>query len=464
MNSGRKVCYVCGDLRAHMMSEHHAVPQRYNGSDHPENVYDLCANCHTAIEKMYDEDFYNRLVVKLGLQAPARQYVDHGDEDEDSVEGQPIDGGDEHRRACKAVYDESILEGSGGEGWVELDSAAERIRQYLPDNAPIDTPELLWGNLLEYIPNTHLKRRQLEEVTHLRCTSKGSARIFATGSEPTTGGSTHRMLLRECYGPLTEAGLTVEILEQDGSKMADAVGYIEDHPLLRIEPDDTAVEIADRVREFEWEHPILYRLTEGRNVVIEAEHSSGRTKPASTLGNLAHAANRGQRCLFIATHSVAESLQTLLVDDPVCMRSFTGDNNEYARLYNRSDLRINAEKVLRPASATQTVWLYDRRTGEYVLHDSDGVEHARFDKSSDIYDLKEKYPAIESEVSDSDEYVPIKNPIVPSLEFTDGIPDEDMWDILVPENGELYLYGDSEMVPLDEAVGYDPEPSPLADF
>jgi len=57
-------CFICGDHRPNSLEEHHIVPQRYNGSDEPENLVQLCSSCHAAIEKLYDDSFYQRLGVE----------------------------------------------------------------------------------------------------------------------------------------------------------------------------------------------------------------------------------------------------------------------------------------------------------------------------------------------------------------------------------------------------------------
>lgn len=54
-------CFVCGEHRSNSLEDHHIVPRRYGGSDEPENIVTLCASCHSAIEKLYDERFYETL-------------------------------------------------------------------------------------------------------------------------------------------------------------------------------------------------------------------------------------------------------------------------------------------------------------------------------------------------------------------------------------------------------------------
>lgn len=56
-------CFICGTHRPNSIESHHVVPRRYGGSDAPENLVNLCSSCHSAIEKLYDDSFYDRLGV-----------------------------------------------------------------------------------------------------------------------------------------------------------------------------------------------------------------------------------------------------------------------------------------------------------------------------------------------------------------------------------------------------------------
>jgi len=69
-------CYVCGRGNPDTLESHHTVPQRYGGSDDDENITQLCPNCHEALERLYDDDFYQRL-----------KQSDLFDESENSVSG-----------------------------------------------------------------------------------------------------------------------------------------------------------------------------------------------------------------------------------------------------------------------------------------------------------------------------------------------------------------------------------------
>ena len=58
-------CYVCDEGNSVVLEEHHLIPRRFDGDDRESNVYTLCANCHRAIESMYNSDFWNRVPAYL---------------------------------------------------------------------------------------------------------------------------------------------------------------------------------------------------------------------------------------------------------------------------------------------------------------------------------------------------------------------------------------------------------------
>jgi len=66
MTQNYEGCFFCEVTNPHAVEEHHIVPERYNGSDEPENLVDLCGSCHNKIEnRMYTDRFYERLGVAV---------------------------------------------------------------------------------------------------------------------------------------------------------------------------------------------------------------------------------------------------------------------------------------------------------------------------------------------------------------------------------------------------------------
>ena len=63
MNNESTGCFICGQKNNKVLQEHHIVPRRHDGTDKQSNLVSLCANCHQAIEKIYDKEFYKKLGV-----------------------------------------------------------------------------------------------------------------------------------------------------------------------------------------------------------------------------------------------------------------------------------------------------------------------------------------------------------------------------------------------------------------
>lgn len=61
----RDVCYICGNKNRDVLERHHIVPRRFGGSDDKENLVQLCSNCHTSVERLYDKRFYDELGVAV---------------------------------------------------------------------------------------------------------------------------------------------------------------------------------------------------------------------------------------------------------------------------------------------------------------------------------------------------------------------------------------------------------------
>ena len=55
----RSDCYFCGSEGP--IETHHVVPRRLDGSDHSENLVDLCPTCHERLERLYNNRFYDKL-------------------------------------------------------------------------------------------------------------------------------------------------------------------------------------------------------------------------------------------------------------------------------------------------------------------------------------------------------------------------------------------------------------------
>lgn len=72
MNTDTDSCFICGDDNQNALQTHHIVPRRHGGSDKDENLVRLCANCHQAIERLYNKRFYRKLGVADRDKAPGK--------------------------------------------------------------------------------------------------------------------------------------------------------------------------------------------------------------------------------------------------------------------------------------------------------------------------------------------------------------------------------------------------------
>jgi len=94
-----KECQVCGHHFPKSMNCHHLIPRRYGGSDDDDNVVILCANCHTAIEQLYNRSFWEK----------ARSIPDHKFNDLDSQNiGRPEKLGSELQSEVLELYEMGV--------------------------------------------------------------------------------------------------------------------------------------------------------------------------------------------------------------------------------------------------------------------------------------------------------------------------------------------------------------------
>ena len=398
---------------------------------------------------------------------------------EEQVEESQEIGDEQAALVAKAAYDEALRTESE-DGWVPVEkpTTRKRVDRYLP-TVDVSHVSLLW-HVIDHVPDDLLDIQEFQaskesnenrEGMYMRCTERGKNKIFETGSAGSAGGGKHRTLLKDGYKPLFLTGMVVSLPTQAGDDMPDGVGDLSDVTALDIVLDEhTHRDVRNVTEHFERQYPLLDRLavpedanplimrrTEGPAVAIEAESSTGDSKPAQSLFNLAQAYNAGQRCVFTCREKVGETLWRTLTEKAYYSHSWDG---EHQRCYNGGELVIDGMEMLRPKGARQTVWLHDEETGEYILRDSDGEEHACFESAEAVFTQPEKYP-VTSEVlpeSQRDDWVPVYRPFIPEYHFEHGVS-ESAWDIIVvppgaeqPEDLRLYRGPESEQVPIAEVV------------
>ena len=369
------------------------------------------------------------------------------------------------------------------ERWIPVEKPAtrERVDRYLP-GVDVSHISLLW-HVIDHVPDDLLEVAERDGEMFMRCTERGKNKIFETGSAGSAGGGKHRTLLKDGYAPLFRAGMVVSLPTQAGDDMPDGVADLTDVTMLDFELGESsprevrrAVEhfrqqypLLDRFAVPEGADPVITRQTQGPALAIEAESSTGDSKPAQSLFNLAQAHNKGQRCLYTAREKVAETLWQTLTENGYFSHRWSG---EYERCYNGGELVIGGQEMLRPKGARQTVWLYDRETGEYILRDSDGEEYERFESAADVFEHPEQYPATSEVVPDDqrDEWVPVYRPFIPEYHFADGACGREAWDIVVvseaaeqPNDLRLYRGPEREQVALTDVLDEDQSASVAVD-
>jgi hypothetical protein len=345
-------------------------------------------------------------------------------------------------RALKVVYDESVRQGEPGE-FVAVEDCLGRLRRYLPGGEQINNVGQAWREVFQELPDAYLADREhvIEEgedaQTEVKALDTGFMNI---GHKENDGGKEHWEQMADAYVPFTQLGFVFDIPEQTGGAMPDGLAKLDDALYLDDLDVDDHDRVATRVNNYRDEHAILDRLAGTQDAFIESEHSTGQTQPSQTISNLAQAHNEGHRCLFICRPGDAEAIYDTVAGEDPCARDGHSIDGEQRFYTFTNSLSIDGQQITRPG-ASQNVWVYDEQTGQYVLRDTDGTEHARFDTAADIFTDASAYP------SGGDRT--IKPPAIPEYEFNGGDPSAVEWDIITvpqPERDE-----DGEKIPLSPA-------------
>jgi len=331
-------------------------------------------------------------------------------------------------RALKAIYDEAIRQEGDPDAFVSVSDCLGRLRRYLPSGEGINSPGQAWREVFQKIPDAYFADREQvsddgeEAHTEVKALDTGFMNI---GTSENDGTKPHWEQMADAYIPFTQLGFVFDIPEQTGGAMPDALAKLDDALYLDDLDVDDHDRIAERVTNYREEHAILDRLAGTRDAFVESEHSTGSTQPSQTVQNLAQAHNTDHRCLFLCRPEEAEAVYDTVGKEPLCKRTKHSVEGEDRFYTGTNTLSIDGEKMTRPGSR-DSVWVYDDQTGQYILRDSDGTEHARFDTAADVYTEASEYPS-------GDEWN-IKPPVIPEYGFDGGDPADVEWDIItVPE-------------------------------
>lgn len=330
--------------------------------------------------------------------------------------------------ALKAIEDTAIRQGSPGD-FVALSDCVARLNDYLGES--FRNADDAWRNGLQNVPETQLAERQPDGTHEVKVTDRA---WLGVGEDVTSGGREHALIMEDAYQPLMQLGFVVDVLDQsDGAaseSMPDALAKPDDAlDLDGLDPVDDAGEIADRVNEFRTsdDHSQIVRLTGVRDGYIEAEHSTSGTQPSQAVRNAIEAHNDDRRCLYLIRPELASKLHGYL-EAPAGCRS-DHDTHGETRFYTKTGaLTINGGDMTRPGTS-ENVWIRDEDTGQIVLRDDSGTEHARFDSAYEVFNDKTAYP----EGGDRT----VTPPLIPDHELDERTMEDVEWDIIVVPHPEI---------------------------
>jgi hypothetical protein len=352
----------------------------------------------------------------------------------DAAHPQELDMDDERvrNRALKAIYDESIRQGDPG-GWVTVEECFARVRRYLPEGESLNSTVQVWREVFQKLPDAFYAHREQEDddgndVTEVKALDTSFMNI---GTKENDGNKEHWEQMADAYVPFMHLGFIFDIPAQTGGAMPDGLAKLDEALYLDDLDGDDHARIADRINNYREDNAILDRLAGVKDAFIESEHTTGETQPSQTIKNLTQAHNEGHRCLFVCRPENAEHIDWVLRGEQPCCQDDHDEEGERRFYTLTKDLMIDGQKMTRPGSR-ENRWIYDQQTGQYILRDDAGTEHARFNTAAEIFTDAGAYPAGGERT--------IKSPIIPEYEFDGGDVSAVEWDIITvpkPERTEL---------------------------
>jgi hypothetical protein len=338
------------------------------------------------------------------------------------------------RAAVQGIYDTACRTGNP-DGFVPLGDARPAVvrRVSALDETPDDVTDRLgtdgdlWRQVMQHVPDGLLEIREHDGGPELRATSP-RATLATVGENQSAGGAGHGLLLWDAYAPLAWAGLDVEILDASG-----------DDPDALVRPAPPEEQHAPALVE---------QLTGGDVARLEAEHSTGRSKAGMTAQHVLQAATEGRQAVVLARPDDAANVADTLRADPAFCRSDHPVDGEVRYYTSPRDLRVDGEAMTRPGGRSNA-WIKDEETGDVVLRDGSGTEHARFEDAGAVFTDADSYP------SGGDRTV--KKPIIPEITLDGGAVDPHAEILEVPEGADdladLSLRIGTDMTVPADAVG-----------
>lgn len=348
---------------------------------------------------------------------------------------------DLHSVVAKAIFDEAIHRGLTDGTSGDLDSWAIPVDQRLREranryaNSEIETMAEL-NHVIDETAGELIEKISSEDGRLVRVTNTGRSQIFVSGSSTNAGVAKHRDLGEEAYLHFTKAGLEAEVVEQSGTRDVDGIARIQE--LLIEHYNESYLEARPRLAQRRYErlrdeHPIPTYLTDGADVTVEFESTTGSTKKGQTVRNLSKAYNEGQICVFVAREETARNVWEALTE-PAFVRESANGRDVF---YNLNKLYIDGEQPV-IENASRVRWSVDRQSGTYRLEDESGQVRARFDGHDEIYTDGSKYDGVASDYDDEaigrdGPHLTVNEPVIPEREFDGPLPTtEDFRVVIVP--------------------------------
>jgi len=328
-----------------------------------------------------------------------------------------------------------------------------------------DFGEYNFSQVIENNPDVFETKRDGEMMVSLTEHGEKLAQTQDSGSSGSAGKGDHRYLLRRTREEFARIGIAVAVPEQGGGgPEVDGLGYVFN----------------------DQQHALLDGHDPENPVYIEAESTTLASRPAQTLRNLREAMKDDRKCIFVVKgpsdnpEKYARKLERIITE----RRGYRQLDNGNRLLYTLNNY-LSAEKggtaypVRRRhgdgnASKETRWWLEDN---ELVLRDRKNREFARF-KDIDayvnhsihdfpayskqeggrivVYQDGEQIASYDKESEFKNEWVRVKKPFVPDIEFPHPPQRDDYGIVIIPDNEEEALrYIDGQTAPLTA-----PQPTP----
>lgn len=340
-------------------------------------------------------------------QRAASPFIGDGTEPRSETETDGLEMTEQRERtAVQAVYDVAIRAGDP-DAFVGLSAVHDTLCRRLAAlegvvgiETRLETKGDCWRAVLQHVRDVWLETRTREGETQVRARNPRQV-ICHIGSNRSAGGAAHALLLWAAYAPLTRAGFDVTISDASGT-----------------DPDGLATPIDDPA-DPDLVNRLLGEFDEAR---IESE-SSTVSKPGSTVRHILQAHAEGRATIVCCRPDDADAVREVIDTDPPLCRSGHDVSGEIRYYTSPRDLRIDGEPMGRPGGR-ENVWIREA-SGEVVLRDEMGTEHARFDSMEAVFEDAEAYPGGEQVV---------KRPVMPERVLAGKEPTTTI--VVIPESTE----------------------------